>query len=286
MTRIIMLLAVSLSLTACATRTAEWPAGIAEAERAFAADADTRGLWTAFRKALAWDAVIFRPGPVMAQTWLADRPDPVGKLEWAPAIAETACSGDLGWDTGPFIQTAGNGRKSYGHFLSMWRRDGDGPWRVVADHGITHAGPVQLPRTTATPAGVPACRDSDTNPVDDANPGLKASKQAFMLMAAQNVADAYARWGAPDLRLHRDNSLPATDPAATRALLARGPQSMTMLEAGGDISRDRRLSYDYGTVEWQKGDLAYKGHWLRVWRRMPEGWRIAVDQIVASPRPA
>ena len=50
------------------------------------------------------------------------------KVEWYPAVADLAVSGDLGFTTGPWVCTlAGNGRIQ-GHYLTLWKRDAGCDW--------------------------------------------------------------------------------------------------------------------------------------------------------------
>ncbi|MGH6720028.1 MAG: YybH family protein, partial [Alphaproteobacteria bacterium] len=110
------------------------------AERAFAADAAARNVRDAFLTALAEDGVVFAPGPVDAHRHWTPRPVTAAKLEWAPEAAEIAASGDLGYTYGPWRFTPPDGDKplAFGHYFTIWRKQADGTWRVLADKGITH----------------------------------------------------------------------------------------------------------------------------------------------------
>ena len=55
-----------------------------DAERAFAADAQRIGQWTAFRKYADRDAVMFTPQAVWAHEFLKDRKDPPKAVAWRP----------------------------------------------------------------------------------------------------------------------------------------------------------------------------------------------------------
>ena len=67
------------------------------AERAFAADASARSTREAFLAALANDGLVFLPGPTSGQRTWTDRAPDKNHLEWAPAMAEIAKGGDLGY---------------------------------------------------------------------------------------------------------------------------------------------------------------------------------------------
>lgn len=106
--------------------------GAVEAERAFAARAQTGGQWTAFREYAAAEAIMFVPQPVDAQQWLAGRRDPRHSVMWWPASSYVSCDGATAVNSGPWLR---NGGTSAGYFTTVWRRQADGGWKWLLDHG-------------------------------------------------------------------------------------------------------------------------------------------------------
>lgn len=102
-----------------------------EAERAFAADAQALGQWTAFRKWAAADAVMFLPQPANAQAALKDRRDPPRAAEWSPTASFVSCDGTVAANTGEWRRPDG----SVGYFTTIWVKQPDGGWRWVVDGG-------------------------------------------------------------------------------------------------------------------------------------------------------
>jgi ketosteroid isomerase-like protein len=70
---------------------------------------------------------------------MAGLDDPDFSLTWAPDRADIAASGDLGWTTGRFVSEGrgaeGDLRRGYGRYVSIWRKQADGSWKVVMDLG-------------------------------------------------------------------------------------------------------------------------------------------------------
>jgi len=54
------------------------------------------------------------------------------QLNWKPLGAEVAASGDLGYTWGEYEMVPAGRR---GHYLTIWRRQKDGTWKVTADVG-------------------------------------------------------------------------------------------------------------------------------------------------------
>ncbi|HEY6100075.1 MAG TPA: DUF4440 domain-containing protein [Anaeromyxobacter sp.] len=65
------------------------------------------------------------------------------RLRWAPVRAEVAESGDLAFTTGRWtLEARGEDGKPVhdaGEYVTVWRRSGDGPWRVLLDASLEPA---------------------------------------------------------------------------------------------------------------------------------------------------
>lgn len=116
---------------------------LVSAERGFSAMSVERGMRTAFLAHLADDAIMFRPGPIKARpSWLA-RPEVPGLLEWGPEFVEISGAEDIGFSIGPwqYREQPGGEPVAFGHFVTVWRRDARGDWKVALDCGGSHAKP-------------------------------------------------------------------------------------------------------------------------------------------------
>jgi hypothetical protein len=132
------------------------PMDAIDAERAFAADAQKLGQWTAFGKYAADDAVMFVPQQVNAQAWLKDKKDPPVSVFWWPGRSYVSCNGSVAINTGPWVRGWG---KQVGYFTTVWKRQQDGGWKWLLDHGDTLKAPRaeggDIPPAKASCAGTP-----------------------------------------------------------------------------------------------------------------------------------
>jgi hypothetical protein len=126
------MIAVAFALAALA------PATAVNAERAFAALAQTDGQWTAFRAFASPAGMMFVPETVNAQEWLRDQKDPPVAVMWWPGRSWISCDGSVAVNTGSWVR---NGGKSVGYFTTVWAREQDGSWKWLLDHGDTLARP-------------------------------------------------------------------------------------------------------------------------------------------------
>src|SRR5436309_4119002 len=122
------LLLTALSLPAADDSTAT----VVDAERSFARYSVEHGMREAFLQFLADDAILFRPLPVNGKKWFEGRPPAPGALLWQPTYARVSEAGDLGVTSGPweFKPSDTTAASSFGHFLTVWRKQADGTWRV------------------------------------------------------------------------------------------------------------------------------------------------------------
>jgi hypothetical protein len=60
---------------------------------------------------------------------------------------------------------------------------------------------------------------------------------------------------------------------------------MTLNHLGGRASIAGDFVYTYGSGEWSREGEPRKGHYVRIWRKQPEGWRIATETLIATPPP-
>src|ERR1700687_4283220 len=207
-------------------------ATLADTERAFSRRSQEEGMRAAFLAHLADDAVLFRPGPVPGREYTEARPAPPSELTWWPVYVEVAASGDLGYTTGPYnLRETGagaGGETQHGYYVTMWRRQAGGAWKVVADLGVATPPPVG---SDATPGGevghgrIGGGAPAGQGRAEAAQHDLMAADRAFGGNAtAHGERAAYLAAIADDARFYRDDSLPAIGRAAICELLGGHPQ--------------------------------------------------------------
>jgi len=66
-------------------------------------------------------------------------------LTWTPVRGDMAASGDLGYTFGNYVFTTrdkeGKAISHYGKYMSVWKKQKDGSWKVVVDMGNTSPAP-------------------------------------------------------------------------------------------------------------------------------------------------
>jgi ketosteroid isomerase-like protein len=292
--------AVTLVVLACscagpgATVKGEPPPGaktLVQAERAFAAAASTEGTRDAFLEYVAADAVIFRPGPVNAKEWYTEHTEVSGFLSWEPAYAEIAFSGDLGYTTGPWRyrdSTEEERVESFGQYVSVWRREGEGPWRVVADIGNVYDRPVKKIARVEY-------KISSSGPDDMAPPVNVEEEKAVLMETDRAFSDdvvhsglvaGYMSFSTDDMRYIRMGSPAVRGKTKVRKALAGADTTVTWEPVAAEVSASGDLGYTYGTaksgLEGPDGSVETSSY-LRVWRLGPgRRWSVCLDIALPS----
>ena len=262
-------------------------------ERAFSALSVERGMREAFLHFMADDGVLFQPLPVNGKESWRERAASPATLIWDPSHGEMANAGDLGWSTGPWeyrppSDSAGvpppADRISHGHFTSVWARQLDGQWRVVADMGISHAKPehgVGSVEFKSKPGHTWVA--GQKNPKSRAN--LAAIDRRYARDAKQRGVAAFDEWASEDVRLHRDGSFPAEGRDSVKVVLGTGPVLLRIQPQGSRVSLSDDLGYTYGILERASATgPAETSTYLHIWRKEADRkWRMAV--IVECPLP-
>jgi ketosteroid isomerase-like protein len=269
--------AVGLMFVAQAHAAPATPADVVAAEREFAADAQARGWIAAFKKYAAADAIAFQPDPVNVQESFAKLPDePADRsLKWWPIYAGIARSGDLGFTTGPFTVADQRG----GHYFTVWAKQADGSWRWIYDGGprneaLSPFGPQTEPVHLAVATVGSGSADAAWAEVGQAEAALARA-------AAQSSSAAYLPYLSDDARIMGSPAQPATDGAARAAELGRRPAVIAFSQLGGRASRGGDLVYTYGDAKWAAG----RGHYVRVWQKRADGWKLVFDEVLVVPPP-
>lgn len=158
------------------------PSAVIAAELAFAEDARVRGQWTAFAAAAANDAVMTVPQLVWAQLWLKGRANPAAAVTWQPYEVWSSCDGSLVASHGVWRGSKGQA----GWFTTLWRREGDGSYKWVFDHGAD--GPAVTAEPDMIAAHVADCPARQRRPEgmdDDQRRPRKPPKPAKPIKIAQ-----------------------------------------------------------------------------------------------------
>lgn len=274
---------VTVLLAMLAVLRAETPADAAramvEAERKFYQTGQEKGTRAAFLEFLSDDGIVFRPGPVNGKEVWSKRPATGLDLVWEPAFAVMARSADFGYDTGPAKWRA---KKSdpkfsgYGYFISVWKKQKDGSWKVAVDCGGETPEPAGTPEPLRTIANDKEPKGK-TDP-EGARKKLADTQQKFAEAAKADSGKAALAVASEDVRVYRADRLPAIGLSAGGGRLLGQSKKIVVETLGGDMSRSGDLAYTYGRYSTVDVDAIEQGHYFQIWQTDASGaWKLVLD---------
>ena len=279
-----MLLA-SLALGCAQKPPGEHVQPIVAAERAFSERSLERGTKAAFLEFLAADSTVFAPGPRPGRAFYQSAPDVAGKLAWKPSYAEMSAGGDFGFTTGPYTLTHADGRLHFGHYATVWHRQGRA-WKVVVEGVTRHAPPLQVDENLTYP---PAAKGRGAGKVVVAAElrRLAAAERVLLLAWKTRGSAALLEYATDDVRYLPADALPMQGRGAVQAGLRVLHDELSFEPGGGGVAPSGDLGYTVGAVTRRPGPSAppVAGGYLRVWRRSARGvWLVALELHVLPPR--
>jgi ketosteroid isomerase-like protein len=258
---------------------------MADTEHAFAKRATVVGWRDAFLEFFADDAITFAPEVVPAKDGLRKQPSrPFSELElvWEPRLGDVAASGDLGWLTGPSISinhTVKDSKPRYGCYLSIWRKQSDGRWRVLIDVGA--GSPTPVPFAPGFTRIAFDSRYTGKNGKEAAGTGLVEADRDLNAQIGQGAARAFASRVTAASRLHRPGFVPIVGTDAIARWLNEHASTATAKDGGGESAAAGDFGYTHGTFD-IKEPTSHAGVYVRLWNRDASGrWWLMAD--VAQP---
>ena len=277
---------------------------LVESEKAFSRTSEAKGIREAFLTYLAEDSVVFRPRPASGRQVYEQMPaDSSTLLTWTPHYVEVSVAGDLGYTTGPYLLKRNRSdvqASAFGHYVSVWKRQADGSWKVLLDIGTSH--PEPGPKVEGVESRKPvAAAESATVDQEKESQLLIDKDRAFSSLAREKgILEAYLFYADDDVRYYRENTLPVVGKEVLPVVLSSVSGILTLNPAAAGVSLSGDLGYTYGISEIKKNEAGggpekardevrssqiESSSYLRIWRKTAEGkWLLALDLAVPIPK--
>ncbi|MDQ2919423.1 MAG: nuclear transport factor 2 family protein [Verrucomicrobiota bacterium] len=255
---------------------------IRDNEKKFYEMGQEQGTRAAFLHFLADDSIVFRPGPISGKEVWNKRPEGGISLKWKPKFVWVSRSADLGYSTGPAEwRKAKEDAKpfGYGQFITIWKKQKDGQWRVELDVGGEVPGAPNESEEEAATEFTPV-DDSVTAQPDCANAkkNLHEAEDKFATAAKADSTIALSEASLPTVRVHREGVFPAVGKYPAQLMLSVHRGHLSMEKMGGEMSTACDLAYNYGKYSLVEPTGTERGHYLQIWRTDADGtWKIALD---------
>lgn len=238
--------------------------GIVNAEKAFAQTSIDKNTRAAFLEFFDDKTLAFNNGqPTFGRRDWEKRSEGNGYLFWWPVYADVAASGDFGYTTGPAVfgpDKATKEAKGGLYYSSVWKKNADGQWKVVADMGSATYNPSEnliTFKTTSKPS------KSSTN---DGRSNLQAREDAYN---KQPDASYFSTEG----RMHRRGVAPVISQASIKNYTET--QKYSFEHVGKELASSNDMAFTYGLAKGGPAQACY----MRVWKLEEGEWKIVLDVI-------
>ena len=254
---------------------------LAQKEREFSQSAAARGFIGAFLDYFDDSCVAFYPQPENAKHALTGEPESRASLIWRPTFVEVSASGDFGFTTGPSEYRAGGVKDStvyYGHFVSVWEKNGDGKWKVVLDVGSSYP-KSEKKEEKFVAKELPSHEMKKSVSVERERVVMMAADSALSeLIQVRGIKTALQKFASDDVRVYRKGSFPAQG-KNNGVELVRNEKPLHYNLYAGKISSAADLGFTYGIAVDAASDTS---SCVRIWQK-ENGWKVVVDVMKPWP---
>ena len=270
----------------CVSAQAPSPArtSLIEADKALGSSIFQKGIQRGLQEFLAEDAVlVFEGAPLLSGRSrviqiIASQPSLSRlRIQRMPVLVFTSADGTYGATTGASIINrmgqAPDSSASYGHYITVWRRAGEGsPWRIAAmmENGLM--GDAAFQRPTGFEAGPVPLLAGPSRMLADAD-------LAFAKMATDSgVHAAFGNYAAADATFPPGDGIMSIGAGAIRARMGTPSRIQSVwlwhpVYAGATPDGDFGYTVGESTIRSSRAADAsvYEGKYLTVWQRQADG---------------
>ena len=116
---------------------------------------------------------------------------------------------------------------------------------------------------------------------------VRAAEAAFAARARTDQKAAHLAVLSDAARLYVGQRPPAKTRTQIAEALGDWPGAFLFdAPLGGSASKAGDLAWTYGAARWTRPDGARSGHYVRVWQKHTDGWKLVFAQLLAAPPPA
>lgn len=253
-----------------------------QTEKAFEKMVAEKGIKAGFIEFMGPTGVIFRPEAINARESWASRPDSPAGLTWNPIWIDVSSNGAIAYSIGNSIFRP-KGREDtnafYGHYISIWNRQGNGEYRAALDTGINHEKPTVMPTEWKSPV------DSGTEKNEGGISAADSSTGFYEMAEKTGSVKAYKTYLADDAVLMRGDKQPFFGKkAAINFLSSQKPRVKFAKRKAFIEAADMAYVYNTYALVDAAGAETERGNFVQVWKLRKGKWLIAADVWVVIPK--
>lgn len=225
-----------------------------------------KGIKDGFLTVTDQDGIVFKPLPVKITEFYAKIEKQPGTLQSTPKFARTSYNGDLAFTAGPYVYNNGktDDDKVYGDYVSIWRGDGEGKYKLLMNLGIQHPEPEkeQLIDFKEPDASIKPKLNKD--PFNGKTIIINTDKVLNQTLN-MSAMGAYKEFLSPEARYYFPGFEPMMGTDQILKFLNNQAITITAENISGARSISNDLAYTYGRARIKKGNIVSNFHYVRIW---------------------
>lgn len=241
-------------------------ASVVTAEENFNKLVERKGIKDGFLSVADPEGIVFKPNAIKITEFYNSIDKQPGKLSWQPKFARISANGDLGFTAGPYVYQNGktDDDKVYGDYLSIWRLDADGKFKLLVDLGIQHPEPEQEAVTDFKEPDLTKQKAPSKDPFAGKNILVATDKTLNHSLELSALA-AYKEFLSPEARYYFPGFEPMTGTDKILKFLDNEGISISAETVNVGRSTSNDLAYTYGTARIKKGNIVNNYNYVRIW---------------------
>lgn len=262
--------------------TADKVSQLLAADNYFNAQVKEKGLKKAFLSVCDNSTIAFRPNPVSAQKYYKDQPDSLGILQLDPVYAKIAKSGDWGFTCGPYVfkQDETDTHSFYGTYVSVWKKNKKGVWKLAMDAGVSHKKPsAELKRMYINPRNEIFLHQQSNSRLQQREDIVLSSDRLLATITKADNKIAQTEFLTDDSWLLFPGYEPVTGKKAIMEFWKKNGYKAVTEPLKADRSYSGEIAYTYGTAS----ILARKYNYIRIWEVQPGyKWNVILEAFTEA----
>ncbi|MCR8557020.1 hypothetical protein KXD93_05180 [Mucilaginibacter sp. BJC16-A38] len=239
---------------------------VIDAEKDFNKLVERKGIKNAFLAVADPEGIVFKPDAVNITEFYNNIDKQSGTLKWTPDFARISANGDLAFTAGPYIYQNGKTEddKVFGDYVSLWRVDGEGKFKLLVDLGIQHPEPDKDALTDF--------RSPDSlkriAPSKDPFGGKKiilATDELFNHSLTISTVGTYKEFLSLEGHYYFPGFEPMTGQDKVMKFIDNEAIAISAVTVNGGRSTSNDLAYTYGKARIQKGSIVSNYNYVRIW---------------------
>lgn len=252
------------------------------ADRTAARLSETQGPHAALISVVDRNSTFFTPAPTNALEYLNSRPNIPDVMTWRPTFAVIAKSMEMGVTAGTFSFQRIGAIKRYGEYLTVWRRDRKGNWKIDLRAQIEHKGGNDEPDLHyVEPDKKDYTRFKTKERIQQRKEIVMSNDQLLSTVLKTDAAIAYNEFLAEDARLYFSWKTPIIGKSAILDFVKGQDLAVEAKSLVASRSHSGELAYSYGEAKVITASSETMAcNYVRIWQLQPDfQWRVIVEML-------